>query len=190
MDDMAHGGRAAKAQVGQVHLVFQTGHCCLNPGAPPVDIEEGLALRMEPAFAVGDAHRRLLKPGEIAHFFVGVFVCLHRASQHVGTAPTVGKVKAGLKAGLGSPLCTFQRGFCSMGGTHERAHQLVMNLLNERNNLRRPRAGGPPWGCAKGRVKPAISPVAGGSVRGVQPVGTATGSPIDAQNRAGDPRRA
>jgi len=36
MDDIAHGRHTANAQVGKVHLVFQAGHGCLNPGAPSI----------------------------------------------------------------------------------------------------------------------------------------------------------
>jgi len=92
MDDITHGG-----QVGHVHLVFQTGHGCLTPGPPSINIKERLALLIESSLSVGDAHRRVFKPSETAVVFVG----LHRASQTVGVTPAVGKVKAGLKAGLG-----------------------------------------------------------------------------------------
>ena len=97
MNNITYGWHAANTQLGQVHLVFQTGHGCFNPGTLSMDIEERLSSLIEPTLSVGDPHRRVLKPGGTAVVLVG----LNRASQHVGASPTVGKLKAGLKSCLG-----------------------------------------------------------------------------------------
>ena len=90
---IAHRCHAANTQVRKLHLMFQSGHCCFDPGPPPIDLTECIAAFLKSPFLVFGPRRCVLKAGDLPVMFVG----LHRTTRPVRAFPAYGKVETRLQ---------------------------------------------------------------------------------------------